>query len=151
MTVLSCHALRYDPESGQVFRNGKPIGYPTSNGYLRARVNKGPHVLLHRLAWFLYYGYWPTKWIDHINRDKTDNRIANLREVDGRGNNLNRPRKYLYGVHKNGKRFTYEIVHEGKRYRGQCFDTELEAHEAYRIKAKELGIDCSFLSCAESY
>ena len=34
----------------------------------------------HRLAWFWTHGYWPTE-IDHINRDRTDNRLANLRDV----------------------------------------------------------------------
>jgi hypothetical protein len=33
----------------------------------------------HRLAWLMYYGEWPEKDIDHINCDRSDNRIENLR------------------------------------------------------------------------
>lgn len=35
----------------------------------------------HRLAWAIHYGVWPKNQIDHINHDRTDNRISNLREV----------------------------------------------------------------------
>jgi len=35
----------------------------------------------HRLAWAIYFGEWPTRFIDHINCDRSDNRISNLREA----------------------------------------------------------------------
>lgn len=49
----------------------------------------------HRLAWFYVHGYLPENEIDHINRDRKDNRISNLREVTRRCNLINR------GVQKN--------------------------------------------------
>lgn len=40
----------------------------------------------HRVAWLLHYGEWPTGEIDHINGDRRDNRITNLRDVEHRTN-----------------------------------------------------------------
>lgn len=46
-------------------------------------------VMTHRLAWFLYHGEWPDKLVDHIDQDKLNNRIENLRLADARENALN--------------------------------------------------------------
>lgn len=45
----------------------------------------------HRLAWFYAYGEWPNGYIDHINHDKLDNRICNLREASAKQNQQNLP------------------------------------------------------------
>ncbi|MBD1229107.1 HNH endonuclease [Xenorhabdus griffiniae] len=47
------------------------------------------HIYIHRLAWLLYYGRWPSEFIDHINGDKSDNRIVNLREASNTENSWN--------------------------------------------------------------
>ena len=85
----------YDPETGAIRHKGRHRvvkGSNDRNGYLLIRI--GPNkdrirVMLHRAAWALYYGRWPSE-IDHLNGIKTDNRICNLREVSRKENNLNR-------------------------------------------------------------
>lgn len=68
---------------------GKEAGNTGFNGYRRISVLDKSH-LAHRLAWAIYYGEWPSKCIDHINGDRADNRIANLRNVSKRENALNK-------------------------------------------------------------
>ena len=85
----------YNPEAGVIRHKGRDRvvkGFNARNGYLLIKI--GPYkdriwVLLHRAAWALFYGRWPTN-IDHLNGIKTDNRICNLREVSRKENNLNR-------------------------------------------------------------
>lgn len=50
------------------------------NGYHGVRLN-GTLLMVHRLIWCLHYGEWPKRELDHINGDKFDNRIENLRDV----------------------------------------------------------------------
>ena len=77
--------IAYDPETG-IFTRIKAVkghaavskvGAVGNHGYLSIYFN-GKLQLAHRLAWFLTYGEWPTM-LDHINGNKLDNRISNLR------------------------------------------------------------------------
>ena len=89
--------LHYDPDTG-IFtwkvrtssraKAGDTTGCPDGHGYLLIRLQSRLHKA-HRLAWFYVYGSWPNDQIDHINRNKTDNRIANLREVTNKQNQQN--------------------------------------------------------------
>lgn len=67
---------------------GRPVGRPHTSGYLRANFN-GRHQDVHRLVWLYVHGVWPDI-IDHINHDKSDNRIENLRSVTRLENQRNR-------------------------------------------------------------
>ena len=51
-----------------------------SHGYIQISINNKRY-LAHRVAWMMVHDAWPKEQIDHINHDKSDNRIANLREV----------------------------------------------------------------------
>ena len=51
-----------------------------SDGYLEIRVS-GKLYLAHRLAWLYVHGYMPENKIDHFDRNRTNNRMVNLREV----------------------------------------------------------------------
>ena len=57
------------------------------NGYTHIQINKKIYKA-HRLAWLYIYGYIP-KFIDHINCDRSDNRLCNLREANIYQNNHN--------------------------------------------------------------
>jgi len=73
-----------------------PAGSITEKGYCKLSFNingKFKGFAVHRLAWLITYGKWPDGDLDHINHIKTDNRIANLREVSNLENSKNKPRR----------------------------------------------------------
>lgn len=73
------------------------------DGYARITIKRRSY-LAHRLAWAVYYGEWPTEQIDHINRNRADNRIANLRLATQAQNTQNTP---LYKNNKSGAKGVY--------------------------------------------
>ena len=110
--------ISYNPKTGVVCRHGKPVTTADKRGY--KQINQGGKTIRqHRLAWYLTYGYWP-KEIDHINGDKGDNRLFNLRECTRSTNMLNRPPQSnnklgIKGVYwlKHAKQ--YEVYYKSKR------------------------------------
>lgn len=135
--------LNYDPETGifswtdKAYKNvkGKKAGYPNANKYLKIRINYKQYSL-HRIAWLIVYGVWPENQIDHIDGNRQNNKIANLRDVSGSMNQHNR--KGFMGVVKNknnGKPFRARIKVNGKEMNLGRFDTAEDAHKAY-LKAK---------------
>jgi hypothetical protein len=79
--------LNYDSETGEFFwrtqrsqqRIGDKAGTKKKSGYIQIRFNKKSYYA-HRLAWLYTHGEWPDN-IDHINHDRADNRLCNLRSV----------------------------------------------------------------------
>ncbi len=142
--------LTYDPESGQftwLTRNGRQqagtMAGSMSGNYSYIRVNKKAR-LAHRVAFAWVHGYWPTHQVDHINGDKRDNRIANLREATNAQNAANSPRrkdntsgfKGVRPARTAGKWWANIYVNGKIKYLG-TFDTPEAAHEAY-LKAAEI-------------
>lgn len=95
----------------------------------------------HRIVYFLHTGKWPPL-IDHINRDKLDDRVENLREGDYELNShnsvFNRGKVSFRGVHlhTNG-RYRSQFHFNKKRVELGLFDTAEEASEAYQ-KCKQV-------------
>lgn len=71
---------------------GRAAGSPDGEGYLSISLLDRKY-LAHRIAWTIHYGEWPTGHIDHINHDRLDNRISNLRCVSLSQNNKNRTKQ----------------------------------------------------------
>ena len=143
--------LHYDPETGvftgKVARGnisvGKKVGGLHGSGYSYFMVD-GKRVGAHRLAWLYTYGVWPKKHLDHINGDRNDNRIVNLREATNAENHQNRkkPKNNTSGYmgvtyHKGQQKWYAQISVENKRKYLGSFETPEEAFDAY-LNAKKL-------------
>jgi len=85
--------IGYDPESGRVWHKKRKNsnGSIDHYGYLILKI-KGRQFKAHRLAWAKYYGTEPAHNIDHIDGNKLNNRINNLRDVQQVVNVLNTKR-----------------------------------------------------------
>ena len=86
----------YDAKSGRLTssRLGRTIrgGKRNKRGYLyvNCKIDKRSiHVALHHAIWAVCKGRWPKQQLDHINGNKQDNRIENLREVNASENRMN--------------------------------------------------------------
>lgn len=141
--------LDYDHETG-VFRwknrtgamarfNGRVAGTTNRFGYVLIGLN-GVQKQAHRFAWLYVHGEWPTEEIDHIDRNPSNNAIANLRLASSSQQKMNR------GVQSNNraglKGAFYHACHHGKKWRSQIkvgdrliflgyFHTPQDAHRAY--------------------
>lgn len=111
-----------------------------SNGYKEIQID-GRLYKAHRLAWLYVYGVWPDQ-IDHMNGDREDNRIVNLRSVSSVLNTHNQlsPHKnnrsgFLgVSIRPNGK-FQADIRVGGKKRHLGSFSRPEDAHAAY-VEAK---------------
>lgn len=128
---------------GSNARPGMTAGYYSPEfKYITIRIVR--LYLAHRLAWLHYYGEWPIQYIDHINGDYADNRIANLREVTKSENAWNsKPRKNNSGfrgvsLYKPSGKWRARITANGIERSLGYYETKKEAVDAYKKAAKEL-------------
>jgi hypothetical protein len=148
MSVLS-----YDPETGLFVwrvsvnsraRAGSVAGCIATRGYRIIYFDKAKYPA-HRLAWFYIHGVWPPEYIDHINGDTSDNRIANLRPATNAQNQAN-SRKHrdnrsgLKGVTWDNwaGKWKTQIKSGGRSKFLGLFDAKEDAHRAYERAAREL-------------
>lgn len=147
--------LEYNAETG-VFRRkiraakmdvGSVVGARHSQDYLYARI-ENRLMFMHRVAWQYVYGSPPVGEIDHINGDRSDNRICNLRLSNRQQNSANTKRRYnnragAKGVvidKRNGSIRAYIHVNSKTKYLG-TFETIKDASSAYLKAAKEHFLD----------
>lgn len=154
-SILSAKRLReildYNPETG-VFRwkvmlahrrkPGDAAGSLT-HGYIEIGIENQSY-RAHHLAWLYIHGKLPEGMIDHIDGNRANNAIANLRLATNQQNSQNKrqasPTKLsskLLGVTWNADRQCWQaqIGHSGKNYYLGLYKTETAAHAAY-LKAK---------------
>ena len=136
--------LRYSTESGEFWWTsdaptkvrGKRVEYKDKHGYICLKLD-GRMYKAHRIAWLFQYGYWPTQHIDHINGNKADNRICNLRDVSPNINAQNRRRALstnsvgFLGVSRNGSGWRAEIRVAGKKINLGTYPLPDQAHAIY--------------------
>ena len=143
------HLLKYDATTGEFNWNaavggimkGRIAGTAHCRGYRQIRI-KGDYYLAHRLAWLYEKGELPCGQVDHINHDRADNRIKNLRIVSSTENQRNRKmgRNNTSGSlgvtwHKKGEKWGARIGILGRtKYLG--FFEKKEAAIAARKKAE---------------
>jgi hypothetical protein len=138
--------LDYEPETGEFrwrvnrkgIKLGDVAGCVDSYGYTCITIN-GMQFKAHRLAWMYAYDTWPNHDIDHINSDKRDNRIKNLRDVTRSVNMQNQTRAHrdkisgLLGVtwSKHTERWRATIYINKRNQHIGYFNTAEAAHAAY--------------------
>ena len=132
-------------KEGHLYKGGVKVGFhDPSSGYMRVHM-LGKRYLVHRVVFALHHGYLP-RCIDHINRDKLDNRIENLRPATHRQNVVNselrsdNTQKYRGVVnHKLCNGWTAQGSDEnGKRVHLGVFTSKREAALAYNHHAEKV-------------
>lgn len=161
MDELLVKYFKYNPLSGIIIWNldngkmkaGQLAGSLSKvDGYTRIGF-KGKKYLAHRLAWFLYYNSWPSLLIDHIDGNRSNNIISNLRDISGSENNFNRHEEHGVGLYRNGKWRAYLNYDNHQYHIGYYLTKEeaLEAHNAYKIRFVEKLFDKNKAGPTEFY
>lgn len=141
----------YDSESGILYRkfksgNRKPCGHKPKSSHGYGAVKMGEKMYLtHRVIWLWQYGSMPNGEIDHIDQNKMNNRIENLRVVSASENmhnrGLRRDNSSGYpGVYwsKRHKKYKAQIRINNKKIYLGYYNTAEEAFEAYKRAKMEL-------------
>lgn len=146
LEILFSEYLEYSPSTGE-FRwkktaglkrpAGKLAGCVSTSGYRRIGFN-GKVYQAHRLAWYAMTGDLPPIGyeIDHINRNRSDNRSSNLRVVTRSENMLNKAQSEAYDVgvvwDRSRDMWRMYVDVNGRRVTNRYFNSKEEALKARR-------------------
>jgi hypothetical protein len=135
------HLYRKIGQGGQLI--GAKAGGRSSNGYINVRID-GTLYMTHRIIYLMHFGVLP-KYIDHINQNKLDSRIENLRESTCSQNLGNVGRRSdntsgCPGVQWNAINNNWRVIltYEGKRHEVGSFKELKDAIVARNLKHREL-------------
>jgi len=131
------------PRPNTTIKEGDLAG-TVHKGYRRITIGisgSRVRILAHRLHWFMIYGELPPE-LDHIDRDKQNNRIENLRSVTRSENCFNKAkREGMTSKYKgvswkkaNNKWIAQIKINQKVKHIGS-FDTQEEAYQA-RLEAE---------------
>ena len=150
--------LYYEPDTGKLYWRARPpamfrssasykrwnarysgreaLATPDANGALHGTV-LGESCYAHRIAWLIVHGEWPEE-IEHLNGDKSDNRLANLKavphmEMMGRRALSRNNTSGVNGVSfcKSAQRWKFQLRRKCRLIENESFDTKADAI-AYR-------------------
>lgn len=156
------YLLRYDPKTGRFYWNPRPAsdfsshrlflafnarfagneaGSIALHGYIQIKLD-GRDYTAHRLAWFYWYGQWPSLTIDHEDGNRSNNRLGNLRDVPHGENqkNMKMPSNNtsgVVGVTFCAGKWMAQIQHRGKHIylgRHSSFDAAVKARRKAEIE-----------------
>lgn len=153
--------IHYDPDTGHFTRKVRAaqrhqagdradfaIKTGPMTGYCRVGIDSRRY-LAHRLAWLYVHGDWPSNCIDHIDADRGNNRISNLRDVTDEVNreNMRRPRSdntsgYL-GVYSHQNRWYARVQSKGRLVYQSGHETPEEAYSAYVVAKRKHHEGCT--------
>ena len=143
------NALSYSPETGEFRwkinrvkkRIGSVAGAISGGGYRYIRCS-GKSFSAHRLAWLFVNGEWPSAEIDHVDGNKDNNRLSNLRVATRSQNECNKPHRGYYKTRRGT--FHASIKLNGERHYLGEFWSAREARAAYEMAANRLHGEFSY-------
>lgn len=132
----------YNQDSGELYNKNrkyskiKKVNTLSTKGYLRVTINYKQY-FVHIIIWLYVYGYLPSTHIDHINGNKTDNRLSNLREVTNKQNHRN------MALFSNSKTLTCGVsfVKRINKYRAYITINGKQKHLGYFESLKDAEIE----------
>jgi hypothetical protein len=150
--------MHYEPSTGEFWWTkpgfgrtvGKRVGsrlWSKGKSYIAMKIN-GDVYYAHRVAWLYHYGEWPARFVDHIDDDRSNNAIENLRLATSAENAARRHTKRSIapsrGVFPHGPGYVARIHFKGKRHYLGYFKTAEEAQAVYESRAKEIHGDFAY-------